>query len=137
MPAKELEQQCVEITYGVNGALCCAVVDLETGLLLAVHHIVPYFSQTYLDAVAGAAVDLFRGRGVSNVEKLLSSQRGEQVRNSIMEVQMTTTGTYHFMSTMPNNPNVLAVLITDRKANLGAGWAALRNSIVAMAPHCL
>jgi len=120
----------------VDGALGIAVVDLSTGLLLGVAHNVPYFTQSYLDAVAAAAVDMFRGKGVSGVEKLLSQQRGTPVTNSIREVQMSTERTYHFMSIVPGKPDAMAVLITSTKANLGMGWAALRKSLPEIAPHC-
>lgn len=124
------------IMNDVDGAVGAAVVDLATGLLIGVAHKVPYFTQSYLDAVAAAAVEMFRGKNVGAVEKLLSSSRGEKMEKSIKEVQMTTDGTYHFMSVVPSKPDSLVVLITTRKANLGMGWAALRSSMVDIAPHC-
>lgn len=120
----------------VDGAVGCAVVDLGTGLLIGVAHKVPYFTQSYLDAVAAAAVEMFRGKNVGAVEKLLSSSRGDKVEKSIKEVQMTTDGTYHFMAVIPSKPDSLVVLITTRKANLGMGWSALRSSMADIAPHC-
>ena len=131
-----LQDICKNVVDEVEGAVGFAVVDLNNGLLLGVHHTVPYFTQTYLDAVAAAAVDMFRGKNVSSVEKLLSSQRGETVQNMIQEVQMTTPGTYHFMSIVPEKPDALVVLITTRKANLGMGWSALRNALPDIAPQC-
>lgn len=127
---------CNVVIDDVNDALAMAVVDLESGLLLGVAHNVPYFSQSYIDAVAAAAVDMFRGKTVSTVEKLLTAQRGTEVTKSIKEVQMTTDGTYHFMSIVPDKPDALAVLITTRKANLGMGWAALRGSLPDITPLC-
>ncbi|OBS08310.1 hypothetical protein [Acidihalobacter prosperus] len=132
----DLNAICEQVVDDVNDALGFAVVDLGSGLLMAVHHKVPYFTQSYLDAVAAAAVDMFRGKTINAVEKLLANQRGTDVANSIKEVQMTTDGTYHFMSIVPGKPNSLAVLITGRKANLGMGWAALRKSLPEIAPHC-
>jgi len=120
----------------VDGALGIGVVDLSTGLLLSVAHNIPYFTQSYLDAVAAAAVDMFRGKGISNVEKMLSQQRGVPVTESLKEVQMTTEKTYHFMSVVPGKPNALVVLITSKKANLGMGWAALRGALPEIAQYC-
>lgn len=131
-----LNDVCASVMDDVDGALGIAVVDLSTGLLLGVAHNVPYFTQSYLDAVAAAAVDMFRGKGVAGVEKLLSQQRGTPVKNSIREVQMSTERTYHFMSIVPGKPDSMAVLITSTKANLGMGWAALRKSLPEIAPHC-
>jgi len=120
----------------VNEALGVAVVDISSGLMLAVAHNVPYFTQSYLDAVAAAAVDMFRGKTITNVEKLLSATRGREAKNLVQEVQMTTEGTFHFMAVVPGKPQCLMVLITTRKANLGMGWASLRRALTDVAPLC-
>lgn len=131
-----LNDICKETLSEVDGATGCAVVDLNNGLMLASAHNVPYFSQTYIDAVAAASVEMFRGKNIAAVEKLLSAQRGHPVEKSMQEVQMSTAGTYHFMSVVPGKPDSLMVLITTRKANLGMGWAALRRAMAAAAPLC-
>lgn len=134
--ANNLNAICMNILKDVNESLGIAVVDLGSGLLLSVAHNVPYFTQSYLDAVAAAAVDMFRGKTISTVEKLLSNQRGKEMRHMVKEVQMTTAGTYHFMSVVPGKENCLIVLITTRKANLGMGWSALRSALPDIAPLC-
>jgi len=120
----------------VDGALACAVVDLSSGLMLGAHHNVPYFTQAYVDAVAAAAVDMFRGKTISTVEKLLAAQRGSEVSKSIKEVQMTTDGTFHFMTLVEGKEDALLVLITNRSANLGMGWTAVRRAKTDVAPMC-
>jgi len=124
------------VLRNVDGALGIAVVDIQSGLLLSVSHNVPYFTQSYLEAVAAAAVDMIRGRNVLAVESLFSSMRGTKVENSIKEVQMTTDNTLHFMAIVPEKPNNLLVLITSRKTNLGMGWVAVRNALPQIAPLC-
>ncbi|MDY6929857.1 MAG: hypothetical protein SWN10_22535 [Pseudomonadota bacterium] len=131
-----LNEICQNMVDEVGDALGVAVVDLESGLLLTVAHNVPYFTQSYLDAVAAAAVDMFRGKTVNTVEKLIASQRGAEVHRLVQEVQMTTEKTYHFMSIVPGKPNALMVLITGKKANLGMGWAALRGALPKVSPLC-
>ncbi len=123
-----------EIVTSVDGALGCAVVDLGSGLLLSVSHNVPYFTQTYLEAVAAAAVDMFRGRNVQAVESLLSNQRGITIEKTIHEMQMTTANTFHFMTLVPEKPDSLVVLITSKKTNLGMGWASVRKNLPAITP---
>lgn len=120
----------------VDGALGAAVVDLNTGLLLGVHHTIPYFTQSYLDAVAAASVEMLRGKTVQAVEKMLSAQRGEEVRHMIKEIQMTTDNTYHFMSIVPGKPDALLIMVTKRTTNLGMGWTAMRRALEAVAPLC-
>lgn len=127
---------CTDIIQGVDSALGCAVVDLNSGLLLGVSHNVPYFTQSYLDAVAAAAVDMFRGRTITAVEDMISNMRGNAKKHLIKEVQMTTDNTYHFMTLIPEKPDALVVLITSKKANLGMGWASLRRTLPQLAPLC-
>lgn len=133
---KNLNDICNSVLRDVNDSLAMAVVDLNSGLLLSVAHNVPYFTQSYIDAVAAAAVDMFRGKTVNTVEKLLSAQRGKEVMHSIKEVQMSTEATYHFMSIVPDKPDSLAVLITTKRANLGMGWAALRGALPGIKQFC-
>ena len=130
----KINQVGESVINNVDDALGFAVVDLDSGLLLGVAHKVPYFSQSYLDAVAAAAVDMFRGRTVRAVEDMLSSQRGVGSTRLIKEVQMTTDKTYHFMLVLPSKPNTLLVLITGRRANLGMGWSAVRQAIPQIEP---
>ncbi len=132
----KLDDLLQNIVNDVDGALGCAVVDLESGLLLSVAHNVPYFTSSYLEAVAAAAVDMMRGRNVRAVESLLSSQRGQPVRHMIQEVQMSTERTYHFMAIVPEKPNSLVVLITSRNTNLGMGWASVRTNLPRIAEFC-
>ena len=131
-----INEVCKGIVDNVDDAMAAGVVDLSSGLLLGVHHNVPYFTQSYLDAVAAAAVDMFRGRGITGVEKRLSESRGQEVKNTMEEIQMTTPKTLHFMSVIPGKPNALAVLITGKKTNLGMGWAGLRSAISDLTPLC-
>ncbi|MFO1349304.1 MAG: hypothetical protein U1F68_00925 [Gammaproteobacteria bacterium] len=133
----DLNDLCRTLVTNVNDALGAAVVDLESGLLLGVAHNVPYFTQSYLDAVGAAAVDMFRGATVSTVEKLLANVRGTDPNmHLIKEVQMSTDKTYHFMAGVPNKPNCLMVLITGRKTNLGMGWTSLRKALQDATPLC-
>jgi len=124
------------IVDDVDGALGAGVVDLNSGMLLGAQHSVPYFSQSYLDAVGAAAVDLFRGKNINAVYKMLSAQKGDDSVGRINEIQMTSDNTFHFMIALPGKPDALVVLITGRKTNLGMGWAAVRNAIPNIVPFC-
>ena len=134
--AESLNEVVEGMLESVDEALGVAVVDLNSGLLISVAHNVPYFTQSYLDAVAAAAVDMFRGKTVSNVEQLIAQQRGEEPKRHVQEVQMGTSHTHHVMSIVPDKPNALLVLITSKKANLGMAWAAMNNNLPKVAPFC-
>lgn len=125
----KLNQICESIYREVDSAIAMAIVDLESGLPMAVYHQVPHFDQNYVDLVSAAAVDMFRGRTVRNVEEELSQQRGKSAMHSIKEVQMVTDGTYHFMITLPKYPHIVAILITTKKALMGMAWTSLRRKV--------
>lgn len=124
-----LDQITREILTTVNGALGCAVVDLPTGMLLSVSHKVDYFTHTFVEAAAAAAVDIFRGNNILAVESLLGNQRGRPLEHSIQEIQMTTNTTFHFMSVIPDKPTAALVLVTSRTTSLGMGWASVRVNL--------
>ena len=122
------QQICAEIHGKVDDCLAVGAVDLGTGMLIAVHHTVPHFTQSYLDAVAAAAVEMFRGKNVRRIEELLSKQRGSEIKDSFEEVFISSPRVYHFMLTIPEKSAVV-VMITKKTSNQGMGWSALRNSI--------
>ena len=122
------QEVCKQILEKVEDCLAVGVVDLGTGMLMGVHHTVPYFSQSYLDAVAAAAVDMFRGKNVWRVEELLSQQRGEVVKDSFEEVFVSSTKVFHFMAVV-REKGAVVVMVTRKATNQGMGWAALRNSL--------
>ncbi len=119
---------CKSIQEKVDDCLAVGVVDLNTGMLLGVHHGVPYFTQAYLDAVAAAAVEMFRGKNVRRIEELLSQQRGETIKDSFEEIFISSPKVFHFMLTIKEKSAVV-VMVTKKTTNQGMGWAALRNNM--------
>jgi hypothetical protein len=119
---------CRQIQEKVDDSLAVGVVDLNTGMLMGVHHTVPYFTQAYLDAVAAAAVEMFRGKNVRRVEELLSTQRGEPIKDSFEEIFISSPKVYHFMVTIKDKSAVV-VMVTKKSTNQGMGWAALRTNL--------
>ncbi|MBX3261294.1 MAG: hypothetical protein KIS83_21490 [Rubrivivax sp.] len=125
------QEICKGTLEKVDDCLAIGVVDLNTGMLMGVHHVVPYFTQAYLDAVAAAAVEMFRGKTVRRIEELLSAQRGEQLKDSFEEVFISSPKTFHFM-TVIKDKGAVVVMITKKSTNQGMGWAALRSSLSAV-----
>lgn len=131
-----LNDICKAITEEVDYAHAAAVVDQNSGLLLGVSHHVEYFTQTFLDALAAASVEMFRGKGISTIEKMLADMRGQSPQRSVKEIQFHTDGTYHFLAVVPDKQDILAILVTSTKANLGMGWASLRSRLKEIAAAC-
>ena len=111
----------------VDGGLAAAVVGLDNGVIVDAYHNIPYFTQSYIEAVGVAAVEMFRGRTITAVETMIAAQRGEEIKYNVKEIQMTTDGTYHFMAVVSDKPDYLLIFITRSTTSLGAGWMATRG----------
>ena len=122
------QEVCAQLVEDVSDCLAVGVVDLNTGMLMGVHHTVPHFTQAYLDAVAAAAVDMFRGKNVRRVEELLSKQRGEEIRDSFEEIFIRSIKVFHFM-TLLREKSAVVVMVTKQSTNQGMGWASLRAAL--------
>ena len=127
MKQAKVQDICEEIVDNVEGALGCALVDLGTGLPLA------------LDVKPGAlvnaaAMELMSAAGVSYfrayARKAKDTGDGPNGENIVQEIQTTTADTYHFMSVVPGEDQQLLILISEREAsNLGLGWMAMRQAL--------
>lgn len=122
---------CRTVLEKVDDCLAVGVVDLNTGMLMGVYHSVPYFTQAYLDAVAAAAVEMFRGKNVRRVEEMLSQQRGEAIKDSFEEIFISSPKVFHFMATIKEKGAVV-VMVTKKTVNQGMGWAAVRTNLNAI-----
>lgn len=127
-----LRELCERIVADVDGCLGCAVVDLATGLPLAMN-VVPgtLLSPAAMEVMSAASVDYFRGRTVWQLELAMTegASEAESVAGFVREIQTTTEETYHFMSVVPGREDTLLILITDKTVNLGLGWIAMRQAL--------
>ena len=122
------QEICASVVEDVSDCLACGVVDLNTGMIMGVHHTVPYFTQGYLDAVAAAAVDMFRGKNVRRIEEMLSKQRGTEIKDSFDEIFISSLHVFHFM-TLIREKEAVVVMVTRKTTNQGMGWASLRAAL--------
>lgn len=132
----EINLICKEILNSVEAALGCAVVDLRSGVVLGISHKIPYFTHSIIDRAAAAAMDMFRGNTVQSVEQMINDMRCTQEVHLIEEIQITTKNTYHFMAIVPERPNIILILTTNKKVNLGMGWSKVRVALPLIAPLC-
>ena len=127
-----LRDLCDGIVADVDGCLGCAVVDLTTGLPLAMQ-VVPgtLLNPSAMEVMSAASVDYFRGRTVWQLQTAMSggTPEADAPNDFVREIQTTTEDTYHFMSVVPGREDTLLILITDKTANLGLGWIAMRQAL--------
>jgi hypothetical protein len=117
-----------EVCAKLDGCLAVGVIDLGSGMILGIYHIVPHFTQAYLDAVAAAAIDMFRGKTVRRVEQSLSEAYGVEIKDSFEEIFISSSRVYHFMVVIKEKGAVV-IVVTKKTVNQGMGWAVLRSNL--------
>ena len=125
----DLQSVCRDVMDDVDGSLGCVLTDLETGLPLAAE----YRAGTVMNAdtitlVSYVGIELFRGKLVRNFERSLSRNRAGS-RGFVREVQLTTSKTYQFMSSVPGWEQVVFILVTNKNVSLGMGLLAVHNAV--------
>ncbi len=122
---------CDDLLREVEGAKGCALIDLGTGLPLAASTApdAPGAAgeMDVMEVLAAVGTDFFRGR----VNRTLRSAMGdpELPEAFVREIQTTTEDSHHFMCVVPGKEQTVLMLITDRNANLGLGWVAMRTAL--------
>lgn len=121
-----LQHVCKEILDGTDGAIGCALVDLETGLPLT------------LEVKPGAplnpvSMELLSAMGVSYFDggsSLDFNDESSEYDDAVQEIQTTTEDACYFMARVPGSPQELLILVTDPNAiNLGLGWMSMRQAL--------
>lgn len=123
-----LQDICEEIMEDVDGALGCALVDLGTGLPLAMTVTSDELRGSgAMETLAAAGTDYFRGEVNHQLQSAMGGDPGDE--GFVEEIQTTTDETYHFMCVVPGNKQTVLLLITDKTTNLGLGWVAVRRAL--------
>ena len=113
----------------VDGALGCALVDLGTGLPLAMTVTSDeLLASGAMETLSAAGTDYFRGEVNRQLEQAMGVDPGGD-EGFVEEIQTTTDETYHFMCVVPGNKQTVLLLITDKTTNLGLGWVAVRRAL--------
>ena len=129
MKQQKLQDICEAIVDDVDGALGCSLVDLATGLPMALD-VKPnsLLNATAMEMMSAAGATYFRER--LSCPWVAAQQDAGRQPESVQEIQTTTEETYHFMSLVPGDESEMLVLVTERKStNLGLGWISVRHAL--------
>ena len=129
MRQAKLQSICEGIVDDLDGVLGCSVVDLNTGLPVALG-VKPrsLVSSDAMEFISAAAVRYFaNAQEEADAGSILGGPGNTD--DFVQEIQTTTEATYHFMSLVSAAERELLILVTDRhRSNLGLGWMALRQA---------
>lgn len=130
----KLNDLCQGIVAEVNGCLGCAVVDLDTGLPLAMQvGAGSSLNPQAMEFISVASVEYFRGKTIWQLGLELSDGADPSQTGFVREIQTTTMDMHHFMAVVPGWEGTLLILITAKSANLGMGWIAMRQALAQIA----
>ena len=128
----ELENVCAEILDDVEGALGCAVIDLEAGNPLAAATRRGSLSSESMGLICLAVSDLFHGKLIRQFRRAWSGD-GATTEHFVREVQLATANSNQFMSTTPGHDHWGLALITDKTVSRGLGWMAVHEGLTRVA----
>ena len=131
MRQARLQDVCEDVIDDVDGALGCALVDVATGLPLALD-VKPnsMLSSAAMELISAAGVAYFRENMTTQAHPEATTDEFPLPSDHVQEIQATTADTYNFMSLVPDADWELLILIADRKiSNLGLGWMAMRQAL--------
>ena len=125
-----LEQTLSKIQTSVPECLAVGLVELSSGMLLAVRTVDSH-PQEVLDLVAAATGDMFQGPNVSAIETMFRKIRG--VRDDgvhyFQEIIVNSENLIHLFMRGKRNNNTVLVVVCRIKANLGMVLAKARLSL--------
>jgi hypothetical protein len=130
-----IDEACREVVDSVDGALACGVVDLVTGMVLGIYPISESVSELN-DVVATVGMEMFRSEENTRVERLVQSGRGTafDVPYYFDEVDIASSSRHHFAKTIKEGKAAL-LLVTEKTANIGMGWAQVKSAAHQLEPH--
>ena len=124
-----LDEACRGVVARVDGAVACAVIDLDTGFVLGVHS-ASALNLELTELMARATLNLLRGPDVTAIEREIRKTRGEKETGEhyLQELQLTSEHHLHFAVVLKGG-RVVMMLVTRRTTSVGLGWAQLRAAV--------
>ncbi|MEM8963325.1 MAG: hypothetical protein AAGD38_17700 [Acidobacteriota bacterium] len=126
-----LNQTLTVVVRDVPGCLAAGVVDMTTGMLLAIRTVDSH-PQEVIDLLAAATGDIFQGPNVTMIERLFKQARGlpeDDSERYIQEIIILSNNLIHIFVRSKHEPNQVLVTVTRTSTNLGMALARTRHSL--------
>lgn len=124
-PLQRVEEACRALVAALEGALCCAVVDLEHGRFLGSYDSTGFTGATG-NLLAEATNLLFHSEALDRLGRILAGRATESV--PFDEFRIASAGTYHFARALDRG-RAAVILVTARTTNPGLGLAQLKATL--------
>jgi len=112
----------------VPDCLVAALVDMSTGMLLAVDTLDDQQADEDLDLLAAATFDLFQGRNVSIIQNVFADRQAapKSDRHYFQEMVVNSDDLVHVFLRSVRHQDLVAVVVCRRVTNLGMLFAQAR-----------
>lgn len=110
----------------VPECITAALVDMSTGMLLAVDTIDDQTADEQLDLLAAATFDLFQGRNVSIIRDVFAERHGQSDRHYFQEMLVNSDDLVHLFLRSNRHQDLVAVIVCKRVSNIGMLFAQAR-----------
>jgi hypothetical protein len=111
----------------VPECIIAALVDMSTGMLLAVDTLDDQHAEEDLDLLAAATFDLFQGRNVSIIQDVFADRlSGKSDRHYFQEMVVNSDDLVHVFLRSVRHQDLVAVVVCRRVTNMGMLFAQAR-----------
>lgn len=128
-----LNDICFQISQQNENITAAAVIEQNSALLLGLASETEDYSLDYFETIAAAAVNIFRGRNIKTVEKMIADMRGVPATSSIEEVQLVMQKNSVFISSIDSKPDILFFIMATKEADVDRVWTELRKNRIVVA----
>ncbi len=125
-----LDRAIEEMQRAIPECVAIGVVDMKTGMLLAVKTVDSH-PQEVLDLVAAATGDLYQGPNVSAIEKSFKKSRGlpDDGHHYFQEILVLSDNLLHVFQRCKRNQDIVVVTVCRGSVNLGMALSKSRMSL--------
>jgi predicted regulator of Ras-like GTPase activity (Roadblock/LC7/MglB family) len=125
--AKTVDVLLKEFRRDVPDYLASGIVDMSTGMLLAVDTVDSH-PQEILELLAATTADLFQGKAVTQIEDLWKQTRGVTASGHyFQEILINSENLVHLFMRSKANSDIAAVVVCSRHVNIGMLFAQGRQ----------
>ena len=110
----------------VPECITAALVDMSTGMLLAVDTLDDQQPDEQLDLLAAATFDLFQGRNVSIIRDVFVDRHTASDRHYFQEMLVNSDDLVHLFLRSNRHQDLVAVVVCKRVSNIGMLFAQAR-----------
>ncbi len=125
-----LDKAINEVVSSVPDCLAAGLVDLSTGMLLAIKTVDSHPSEV-MDILAAATADMFQGENVRMIEDMFKKARGitDNDHHYFQEIIVNSDNLVHVFVRCKSNEEFVLGVVCRKSVNLGMALTKVRRGL--------